>query len=334
MTSTFEQNGSLPNLDEQIVFDQASAKRTMDQISEQITRNAMMEPKDQEAFVGAVAVQMPLIFEAKPGSGKTLLAKTAAKAVGGDFKRIQGTADLTPTDITGIRRYNPGDGSWEFEPGPIFANFVLVDEINRMSGRAQSGLIESMQEGQVTEGGKTYELPKPFMLIATANLQDGTYDIPMANLDRFGMAIRMKAHGEDEMIRASQFAEGHQTGQLGVEKVVGETTALSALERYISNRTISHQLQSRAARIVTGLRSLEVVQASQSALDHARPSIAIRRLARALAVMRDRTLVEAEHIDDAARYVLPFRTQLTYDAIDSGKYSPEIAVEEAISRAR
>ena len=132
-----------------------------------------------------------LLLEDLPGTGKTLLAKSLAAALGGRFGRVQCTPDLLPTDITGTSVYSPADGSWTFRPGPLFANVVLVDEINRASPRTQAALLEPMEEHQVSADGTTYGLPAPFFCIATQNPfgQVGTFPLPESQLDRFVLVL-------------------------------------------------------------------------------------------------------------------------------------------------
>jgi MoxR-like ATPase len=134
-----------------------------------------------------------VLVEDIPGVGKTTLAKALARAVGGTFKRIQFTSDLMPSDILGVSVYKQNNGDFEFKPGPIFANVVLADEINRTNPRTQSALLEAMNERQVTVDGNTYSLEEPFIVIATQNPHDfyGTYPLPESQLDRFLLRIQL-----------------------------------------------------------------------------------------------------------------------------------------------
>lgn len=138
-----------------------------------------------------------VLLESVPGLAKTTAAHALATAIGGSFKRIQCTPDLLPSDITGTSVYSPSDGSWEFRPGPLFANVVLIDEVNRASPRTQAALLEPMEEHQVSVDSITHDLPRPFFCIATQNPfgQAGTFPLPESQLDRFAMVLSMGLPG-------------------------------------------------------------------------------------------------------------------------------------------
>jgi MoxR-like ATPase len=159
----------------------------------QLGRVILGKPEGIENVIIALLSGGHILVEDVPGVGKTTLAKTLAKSLSADFKRVQFTPDLLPTDILGSSVYNPRDGSFSFKQGPIFTHILLADEINRASPRTQSSLLEAMSERQVSIEGKTYPLPAPFLVIATQNPVEfhGTYPLPEAQLDRFAMNINL-----------------------------------------------------------------------------------------------------------------------------------------------
>src|SRR5215218_3195424 len=149
--------------------------------------------EEVELALVALICQGHLLIEDVPGVGKTVLAKSLARSIGCSFKRIQFTPDLLPSDVTGVSVYNQKTGEFEYRPGPVMAQIVLADEINRATPKTQSALLESMEERQVTVDGVTYNLPDPFIVLATQNPieYEGTFPLPEAQLDRFLMRISM-----------------------------------------------------------------------------------------------------------------------------------------------
>ena len=153
-----------------------------------------------ELMLVALLCEGNVLVEDVPGVGKTVLARALAKSLGCDFRRIQCTPDLLPSDVTGVEIYDQAKGVFEFRPGPIMANIVLVDEINRATPRTQSALLEAMQEQQITVDGRTVHLPRPFMLMATQNPVEleGTFPLPEAQLDRFMLRLEIGYPSEEE----------------------------------------------------------------------------------------------------------------------------------------
>src|SRR5260221_9504390 len=180
------------------ITDRDTAQRLMDSVRQA----AVIDPVKLELILAALLAQGHVLLEDVPGIGKTLVAKALARSLHASFKRVQCTPDLLPSDITGSAIYNQREQRFEFVPGPIFANVVLVDEINRASPRTQSSLLESMAEGQVTSDGFTRVHDQPFMVIATQNPVEmaGTFPLPEAQLDRFLIALNLGYPSHDDEV--------------------------------------------------------------------------------------------------------------------------------------
>ncbi|CAA9383977.1 MAG: FIG022979: MoxR-like ATPases [uncultured Rubrobacteraceae bacterium] len=206
--------------------------------------------KREGVFMAVVAMLAGghVLIEDVPGVGKTLLAKSLARSIRAEFRRIQFTPDLLPADVTGLNVYNQGDGDFEFWAGPIFANVVLADEINRASPKTQSALLEAMEEGSVTVDGVTRQLPQPFGVVATQNPveHEGTYPLPHAELDRFMVKMRIGYPDEDaetEMLRLSRDPVADLSPVVEAEefvemrRLVEEVYASEAVLRYVVSVT-------------------------------------------------------------------------------------------------
>ena len=206
--------------------------------------------KRDRVFLAVVAMLAGghILIEDVPGVGKTLLAKSLARSLRAEFRRIQFTPDLLPADVTGLNVYNQGDGGFEFWAGPVFANLVLADEINRASPKTQSALLEAMEEESVTVDGVTRDLAPPFCVIATQNPveHEGTYPLPHAELDRFMIKMQVGYPDEDaetEMLKLSQYPVADLSPVVGVEeflemrRVVEDVYASEAVLRYVVSVT-------------------------------------------------------------------------------------------------
>ena len=198
-----------------------------------------------------------ILFEDIPGTGKTLLLKTFATAIGGKFSRIQFTPDVMPSDITGIHFFNKKVEEFEFREGPVFANVVLADEINRSSPKTQSSLLEAMAEKQVTVDGITRKLPTPFMVAATQNPLEsyGTYPLPEAQLDRFMMRLKMEYMTPEDEIKVAR-REDNSKLLTQVQQVVTQTDTLRAIEE-LDKVTVSAAVEKYIMDIIWKTRTSE-----------------------------------------------------------------------------
>ncbi|MDL2288818.1 MoxR family ATPase [Oscillospiraceae bacterium OttesenSCG-928-F05] len=233
-----------------------------------------------------------VLLEDVPGTGKTVLAKTLARAVGGKFSRIQATPDLLPSDITGLSVFNQRTGEFEFVRGPAFANILLVDEINRATPRTQSALLESMEEGQITEGGVTYALEDPFFVIATQNPIEtqGTFPLPEAQLDRFLMQLSMGKTDEAEAMEIlDRFIGGSPLEQ--VEPCL-EAAEIATDRAVIAAVHVSPPVRQYIAALTQATRAGKDVLLGASN----RGMLRLLRAAQALAVLRGRSYVLPDDI--------------------------------------
>jgi MoxR-like ATPase len=238
-----------------------------------------------------------LLLEDVPGIGKTVLAKSLARSLGCDFKRIQCTPDLLPSDITGSYIFNQKNSEFEFRPGPIITQLVLVDEINRATPRTQSALLEAMQEYQVTAEGETKPLPRPFMVMATQNPieLEGTFPLPEAQLDRFLMNVKMGYPSEeDDRIILGRFRNSDPLDDL---TPVMSADELLEMQQACRGILVNTDVEDYIIRLIRATREPETVQLGASP----RAMLAIYRASQALAAVRGRSFV----IPDDIKYLAP-----------------------------
>jgi MoxR-like ATPase len=270
---------------------------------EAVRQAVVIDSAKLELILAALLAQGHVLLEDVPGIGKTLVAKALARSVEASFKRVQCTPDLLPGDITGSAIYNQREQRFEFVPGPIFANVVLVDEINRASPRTQSSLLESMAEGQVTSDGFTRTLEQPFFLIATQNPIEmtGTFPLPEAQLDRFIISLSLGYPSHDDEVTILEREEhGDPLDGLRVTIRLEEIIELQQAARAVD---VVRSLKDYIVRINAATRTHSEVVLGASP----RGGVALQRCAQAIALIRNRTFVTPDDIKAAAPAVLAHR---------------------------
>ena len=280
-----------------------------------------------ERLVVALLARGHILVEGVPGLAKTMAIKTLAESIGGDFKRIQFTPDLVPADLIGTRIYNQKTGEFNTSLGPVFTNLLLADEINRAPAKVQSALLEVMQERQVTIGRETFQVPNPFLVLATQNPieTEGTYPLPEAQVDRFMLKVLV---GYPNTTEEFVIVERMTSVLQAVQKVLG-TDQLLELQKKTDQVYVDPSLIEFAVRMVTatrkpgeyGLKDLEhYIMFGASP----RASINLILTARALAFVRGRNYVFPQDVLDMAFDVMRHRLVLSYEALSDNVSSDDL----------
>ncbi|MFZ3059161.1 MAG: MoxR family ATPase [Candidatus Methanoperedens sp.] len=299
-----------------------SSKGVFKELLDEIGKVIVGQHEAIEHIMIAILCNSHALVESNPGLAKTLTISTISKALDLKFNRIQCTPDLMPSDITGtyIIEDIGGKKQYRFEPGPVFSNIVLADEINRASPKTQSALLEAMQEKQVTIGNKTYPLDKPFFILATQNPieMEGTYPLPEAQLDRFLLKILMDYPTvEDENEIVNRYTKNITPS---VKQVVSKSEVLE-LQKLTRDVPIAEDIKKRAIKIVFATRAKsEHIEYGASP----RASIGIILAAKARALMRGRNYVSTEDIDTMAYPVLRHRVILTFESERKGMTTDQV----------
>ncbi|MRH44895.1 AAA domain-containing protein [Aquibacillus halophilus] len=285
----------------------------------------VMIGKEKEATLSLVALlaEGHVLLEDVPGVGKTMLVRTLAKSLDCEFKRIQFTPDLLPSDVTGVSIYNPKELEFEFRGGPILGNIVLADEINRTSPKTQSALLEAMEEMSVTVDGATIQLNPPFFVMATQNPieYEGTYPLPEAQLDRFILKLKMgyPTYAE-ELEMLDRTSKEHPIKS--VEAVMTKEE-LIGVQNQVKEVFIEKGVQQYIVQLVTATRNHESVYLGVSP----RGSIALMKAAKAFAFIHDRDYVIPDDVKYLAPYVLAHRIILNSEAKFQGTTEEKIIGE-------
>ncbi len=308
----------------------AEVSSLMERVLYEVKKVVVGQDRFIERVLVAVLAQGHLLVEGVPGLAKTLTVKTLAQTIRGAFRRIQFTPDLVPADLVGTRIYNQKTGEFTTTLGPVFANLLLADEINRAPAKVQSALLEVMQEHQVTIAGETHRVPEPFLVMATQNPieTEGTYPLPEAQVDRFMMKVLVDYPSEEEEF----VIVDRITGAPSPASAVISTDQLRGLQAECRKNFVDPALIQYAVKLVAATRDPERAGMADLASyivygASPRATIHLIEAARALSYLRGRDYVLPEDVTDVALDVLRHRLVLSYEAV-----ADAISPDQVLSR--
>ncbi len=300
-----------------------SSRALLSALRTELGKVILGKPLVLERLLVSLLADAHVLIEDVPGVGKTTLAKALARSFAGDFKRLQFTPDLLPTDVLGSSVYDPRDGSFTFKPGPIFANVLLADEINRASPRTQSSLLEAMSERQASIEGVTRALPRPFLVVATQNPIElhGTYPLPEAQLDRFGVRLEIGYPARDHEIDVLYAQTDHHP--LDDVRPVLDEARLLGLQREVRAVRVDRRVGGYVVDLVEATRAHPQVRMGGSP----RASLTLFRCAQGQAFLEGRDYVLPEDVKAIATAVLAHRLLLDPKARYAGARKEDLVAE-------
>ncbi len=321
-----------PELSKEVI----EIKTKLDAVKKEISKIVVGQKKTVNSFLEALLANGHVLVEGVPGIAKTLLVRTLSVITGCIFSRIQFTPDLLPTDIVGITMYEEGKGFYSVK-GPVFANFVLADEINRAPPKVQSALLESMQEKQVTIGKETFKLPKPFFVMATQNPIEnlGTYVLPEAQIDRFIFKIKMSyPSSEEELEILHKNMTTHDFSEFQLVPLLNQSE-IGRMQNVVKKIYLDKKIEQYIISIVDATRNPENFNLELGKYiafgGSPRSSIALFIASKARAVMDGRTYVTPDDVKQVAHNVLRHRILLNYEG-QAEEINTEKIIDEILKR--
>ncbi len=299
----------------------AEAKDIINKLSNAYSKKVVGQDELKLAMEVALIAGGHVLLESVPGLAKTLAAKTIAEAASGSFSRIQCTPDLLPSDIIGTQIYNYNSGDFDTKIGPVHANFVLLDEINRSSAKTQSAMLEAMQERQVSVGGVMYKMPEPFVVLATQNPieQEGTYELPEAQLDRFLLKEIVDYPSRDEEMQILNYTiAGQTTAELSPNDKVS-IEDIKKIQKLAKQIAVDDSIKNYIVNIVTATRNPRAIIDANLAryVEYGvspRGGIALLQIAQALALISGRSYVTPDDVKQLRHAALRHRIILNFEA--------------------
>lgn len=323
MENTFEQNEQQESVNFQSRINLQPLQESVDKVKDEIAKVIVGQHEMIDQLLVSILANGHVLLEGVPGVAKTITAKLLAKTLDLDFSRIQFTPDLMPSDIIGTSVFDLSKSTFEFKKGPIFSNFVLIDEINRAPAKTQAALFEVMEERQITADGTTYKLEQPFLVIATQNPieQEGTYRLPEAQLDRFLFKVNVGYPNLQQEIDIIQ-KENELQSRDKFENIISIISQSNIIEfqKLVKQIIIEPNLVEYIAKIVINTRENAFLYLGASP----RASIAILNAAKGFAALKSRDFVTPDDIKQAAIPVLQHRVVVTPEREMEGISSTEI----------